>query len=89
MKLDVPAIDFGVAQIVLLPGESYVEYQLAAQKVRPDSFVMVMGYGECAPGFIAPEEAWRERDGNLSSWCWVAPGAEKAMIKALEAVLRP
>ncbi len=88
LELDVPAIDFGVAQMVLLPGESYVEYQLAAQKMRPDSFVLVMGYGECAPGFIAPEEAWRERDGNLNSWCWVAPGAEKAMIKALEAVLR-
>jgi hypothetical protein len=89
VKIDVPAIDFGVAQIVLLPGESYVEYQLAAQKMRPDSFVLVMGYGECAPGFIAPEAAWRERDGNLSSWCWAAPGAEKAMIRALETVLRP
>lgn len=87
--LDMPAVDFGVAQVVLLPGESYVAYQLLAQKMRPDSFVFVMGYGECAPGFIPPEEAWRERDGNLSSWCWVAPGAEKAMTKALETVLRP
>ena len=34
------------AQLVLLPAESYVEYQLLAQKLRPDDFVLVMGYGE-------------------------------------------
>lgn len=86
-KLDVPVIDFGVAQLVLLPAESYVEYQLLAQKQRPDSFVVVLGYGECAPGYIPIEQAWEERDGNLSDWCWVAPGAEKAMTTALQTVL--
>ncbi|MBT3470083.1 MAG: hypothetical protein HOD72_08270 [Opitutae bacterium] len=28
--IDVPSIDFGPAQLLLLPGESYVGYQLAA-----------------------------------------------------------
>ena len=31
---------------------------------------------------------WQEGDSNLHDWCWVAPGAEKAMTKALEAALR-
>jgi hypothetical protein len=87
--LDVPAVDFGPAQLILLPGESYVEYQLLAQKLRPDSFVMVLGYGECAPGYIPIERAWQENDGNLSDWCWVARGSETAMNRALEAALRP
>jgi hypothetical protein len=87
-KIDVPVLDFGVAQLVLMPAESYVEYQLAAQKIRPDSFVMVMGYGECAPGYIPTEKAVAESDSNLRDWCWVAPGAEGAMTAALEAALK-
>lgn len=88
LPIDVPALDLGKAQLVLLPAESYVEYQLMAQKMRPDSFVMVMGYGECGPGYIAPERAVRENDDNLSEWCWVAPGAEAPMKAALEKVLK-
>ena len=41
-----PILDFCVAQMLLLPGESYVKFQLAAQKMRPNSFVWVAGYGE-------------------------------------------
>ncbi len=85
--LDVPAIDFGKAQLLLLPGESYVEFQLLAQKLRPESFVMTLGYGECATGYVPIERAFQEGDGNLSDWCWVAPGAERALTRALEAAL--
>ena len=53
-----------------MPAEAYVEYQLAAQELRPRDFVVVMGYGECAPGYIPTEQAVRERDGNLHDWNW-------------------
>jgi hypothetical protein len=86
--IDVPMLEFGSAQLVLLPAESYVEYQLAAQKLRPDTFVLVAGYGECAPGYIPTERAFQEGDSNLHDWCWVAPGAERTMTAALEAVLK-
>jgi hypothetical protein len=82
--IDLPVLDFGGAVIALLPAESYVEFQLAAQKVRPDSFVLVAGYGECGPGYIPIERAWKENDGNLSDWCWVNPGSEKRMLDAIE-----
>ncbi|MBI3848876.1 MAG: twin-arginine translocation signal domain-containing protein [Verrucomicrobia bacterium] len=87
-KIDVPVIDLGRAELVLLPAESYVEFQLLAQRLRPDSFVCVAGYGECAPGYIPIERAWAENDTNLGDWCWVAPGAERAMTMALETALR-
>jgi hypothetical protein len=86
--VDVPALNFGPAQLVLLPAESYVEYQLLAQKQRPDSFVMTLGYGECAPGYIPTAQAVRENDGNLHDWCWIAPGAEERMKQVLQKVLR-
>ncbi|MCI0456967.1 MAG: S9 family peptidase [Gemmataceae bacterium] len=87
-KFTVPVLDLGKAVYVLMPAEAYVEYQLLAQKLRPESFVVVAGYGECAPGYIPIERAWKEGDGNLSDWCWVAPGAEQAMTTALEGALR-
>jgi hypothetical protein len=87
-KITVPVLDFGSAQLVLLPAESYVEYQLLAQKLCPKSFVITVGYVECAPGYIPIEKAWDEGDSNLHDWCWVAPGAEKAMTAALEAALK-
>ncbi len=71
------------AQLVVLPGEAYVEYQLAAQKMRPDSFVVCLGYGECATGYVPTEQAVREKDGNLRDWCWVAPGAEKVLLATI------
>jgi hypothetical protein len=86
-RLDVPALDLGAAQVVLLPGESYLEFQLQAQQLRPDSFVMAIGYGECATGYVPTEKAVKERDGNLTDWCWVAPGAEKALTAALAKAL--
>src|SRR5262249_19675988 len=82
--IDVPALDLGPAHLVLLPAESYVEYQLLAQKLRPDAFVVVLGYGECAPGYIPTEQAVREDDSNLRDWCWVAPGAEERLTKVLQ-----
>jgi hypothetical protein len=88
-KIDVPVIDFGSAQLLLLPGEIYIEYQLAAQAMRPDSFVVVAGYGESAPGYIPLEKNWVEKDSNLGHWCWVNPGSEKPMMSAIRRVLVP
>lgn len=85
--LDLPVVDFGGAQLALLPGETYVEYQLHAQELRPDAFVMALGYGECAPGYIPTERHREERDSNLDDWCWSAPGSEPALKAALRTAL--
>jgi hypothetical protein len=87
--IDVPVLDLGKAHLLLLPGESYVEYQLLAQRTRPDSFVVTMGYGECATGYVPTDEHFREDDSNLRDWCWVAPGSEARMAEAIRSVLRP
>jgi len=85
--IEVPRLDFGRALVLLLPGESYVEYQLAAQRMRPGSLVCVAGYGDGATGYIPTEKHIAEGDGNLSDWCWVAPGSEARMRKAIAQAL--
>jgi hypothetical protein len=84
-KIDVPCVDLGGAQIVLLPGESFVGFQLTAQQLRPDSFVMAIGYGECWTGYIPTDAAFD--DGFENSWLWVGPGSEERLDAALQRVL--
>jgi hypothetical protein len=72
---------------LLLPAEAYVEFQLAAQRLRPDAFVVVAGYGESSPGYIPPEQARAEGDTNLGGWSWVGPGAEPALLGAMRRAL--
>ena len=83
--IDLSCVDFGPAQIVLFPGEAFVGYQLMAQRFRPDSFVLSIGYGECWPGYIPTRAAFDDQFG--SSWRWVGPGAEQKIRAALQRVL--
>lgn len=85
--IDLPCIDLGPAQIVLLPGEAFVGYQVMAQQMRPDALVMPIGYGECWPGYIPTDAAFE--DGFGHSWRWAGPGSEAAMRSALRDVLEP
>ena len=83
--IEVPCLDLGQAQILLLPGESFVAYQLRAQKLRPDSFVMAIGYGECWPGYIPTDADFRA--GFSDKWLWVAPGSEAKLLQAMSEAL--
>jgi hypothetical protein len=71
-----------------MPGETYVEYQLLAEKLRPDAFVIAVGYGESATGYIPTALQIGEHDSNLHDWCWVAPSAERILNAGLEKVLK-
>jgi len=85
-KIDFPCVDLGAAQIILFPGESFVGYQLMAQKMRPKSFVFSIGYGECWPGYIPTKSNFD--DGFGESWLWVAASSEKRIRAALGRVLK-
>ena len=87
-RIALPLLDLGAAQLLVLPGEAYVEYQLAAQRVRPESFVLVAGYGEGATGYIPTEKHFEDKDPNLGDWCWVAPGCEARLLAAIRQALK-
>lgn len=85
--IEIPAVDFGKAQFLLMPAESFVGYQLMAQQLAPESFVITAGYGDCAPGYIPTDFASSEGFNDDHDWCWVAPGSEGAMREALKSAL--
>jgi hypothetical protein len=73
-----------------LPGELFVEYQLAAQKMRPDDFVCTAAYEEYGPGYICTETGYGQggyEDSERASR--VGPAVESMLMSAIEKVLRP
>jgi hypothetical protein len=83
--IDLPCIGLGNARLVLLPGESFVGYQLMAQELGGDAFVMAIGYGECWPGYIPTKRAFEEGFGH--GWRWVDRGCEAILREKLARVL--
>ena len=85
--VDVPCLDLanGAAQFTILPAESFVGYQLGAQRLKPDSFVMVAGFGDGAAGYVPTDQCWR--DGYNDHYCWVPPMTEKLILAAVAQAL--
>ncbi len=84
--IDFPCIDFGPAQILLFPGETFVGYQLDAQKRRPNSFVFSIGYGECWPGYIPTTQSFADK--FRDKWLWVAPGSDRVIAAGVKQILQ-
>ncbi|HRI87253.1 MAG TPA: hypothetical protein PLJ47_09215 [Candidatus Hydrogenedentes bacterium] len=85
--IDVPAVDFGKAKFLLMPAESFVGYQLMAQQLDPENFVITAGYGESAPGYIPTAFASSEGFNDAHDWNWVAPTVEEPMKRAMAEAL--
>ncbi|MBL8178747.1 MAG: hypothetical protein JNK48_28995 [Bryobacterales bacterium] len=86
--IDVPCLDFGAAAILLVPAEAFVQYQLWAQEERPQDFVVTLGYGECAPGYIPTQSNVDEGYDDHYSWVHL-PSAERAFRTAIQKALHP
>ncbi len=54
-KIDLVALKVGDVRIIHMPGELFVEYQLAAKALRPDLKVAMAAYGDYGPGYIGTE----------------------------------
>jgi len=86
--VDVSALRLGKVWLLHLPGELFVEYQLAAQALRPNDTVCVAAYGDYGPGYIGTEIAYSqggyETGENASK---VAPEVEGVLMAAIKSVL--
>jgi hypothetical protein len=56
--IELTCLDFGPAQVLHLPGEPFIEYQLRAQQIRKEGFVCVAGYGDGGPGYLPTADAY-------------------------------
>ena len=87
--IDIACLSIGKARVLHMPGELFVEYQLSAQKLRPDLFVAMAAYGDYAPGYIGTEIAYRQGGYETSERASrVAPSVEKTLMGAVKKLLK-
>jgi hypothetical protein len=86
--IDVGCLTLGKARVLHMPGELFVEYQLAAQELRPDLFVCTAAYGDYAPWYIGTDIAYEEGGYETSHGAsLVAPGSEAVLVGAMRRLL--
>ena len=87
-RIPIACLRIGSARVLHLPGELFVEYQLAAKAMRPDLYVMMAAYGDYGPGYIGVASAYSEggyeTSANASN---VAPAAEAVLMGAMRQLL--
>lgn len=87
-RIDVVCLALGRARILHLPGELFVEYQLAAKAARPDLFVAMAAYGDYGPWYIgtaiAYDQGGYETGPSASN---VGPDAEPVLMAAIRKLL--
>jgi hypothetical protein len=90
---DGPAITIGRLRlgsidVLHMPGELFVEYQLAAQTMRPESFVCMAAYGDYGPGYIGTSIAYTQGGYETGPVSRVSPRVEQALMSAMQELLK-
>lgn len=86
--VDIGCLAIGPVRMLCMPGELFVEYQLAAQVIRPDRFVTMAAYGEYAPGYIGTRIGYGQGGYETSERASrVAPDVEDVLVEAMQELL--
>ncbi len=85
-SIDISSYRLGPANIVHLPGEAFVEYQLYAQSIRPEDFVAVASYGDGGTGYICTDKAYSE-GGYEPTQSFVGPPVEEVLKRGIREVM--
>jgi hypothetical protein len=90
VPLDIACLSLGRARILHMPGELFVEYQLAAKALRPDLFIAMAAYGNYGTGYIGTQHAYEEGGYETSDRASnVAPETEIILLDSIKRLLHP
>ncbi len=85
--IDLAMLRLGDAHVLFMPGELFVEYQLAAQQMKPDRFVALAAYGLYGMGYIGTAAAYGQGGYETSEVSRVGPEAEAVLMAAMRKLL--
>jgi hypothetical protein len=86
--IDIACLRVGPSRVLHMPGELFVEYQLAAKKMRPDLHVAMAAYGDYGPAYIGTTKAYSEGGYETSPRASnVAPEVEPVLMDAMKRLL--
>lgn len=87
-KIELNCLKLGPAYILGMPGELFIEYQLAAEKLKPDALVCMAAYGDYGPGYIGTSIAYLQGGYETTRVSRVAPEVEGVLMSALAELLK-
>jgi hypothetical protein len=80
--IPIHCLHLGPARILHLPGELFIEYQLAAQKEKRNDLVAMAAYGDYGPMYIGTAKAYDEGGYETSVVSRVSPNVEEILLNA-------
>ncbi len=86
-RIPLACLRLGPVSVLHMPGELCVEYQLAAQKMCPDQFVLMAAYGDDGMGYICTEIAYSQGGYETSFVSRVAPKVENVLTRTMRKLL--
>ena len=87
--IQISCLRLGSTRVIHMPGELFVEYQLMAQKMRPDLFVAMAAYGDYGPGYIGTEISYDQGGYETTPMgSRVSPAVEAVLTDVLQKLLR-
>jgi hypothetical protein len=67
-----------------MPGELFVEYQLEAQRLKPDRFVAMAAYGDYGPAYIGTTISYPQGGYETApNSSFVAPAVEGVLMQGI------
>ncbi len=86
-RININCLRLGEARILYMPGELFVEFQLAAQQIRPDLFVAMAAYGQYGPGYIGTKISYGQGGYETGKVSRVGPSVEQVLMDAMRKLL--
>jgi len=86
-EIPLACLRLGPVCILHMPGELCVEYQLAAQKMRPELFVCMAAYGDDGMGYICTQIAYSQGGYETGRVSRVAPQVEAVLTEAMDRLM--
>jgi len=87
-KVSVSCLKLGPAYLLHFPGEMFVQYQLAAQAMRPDEMVCLAAYGDLGIGYVGTKKSYEQGGYECSTEiAKVAPEVEEVLLNAMREIL--
>jgi hypothetical protein len=87
--IELSCLRLGNAYVLHMPGELFVEYQLAAQQMKPEATVCMAAYGDYGAGYIGTEIAFTQGGYETSERASnVAPQVEQVLMQGMRDLLK-
>lgn len=87
--IPITCLSVGPTRVLHMPGELFVEYQLAAAKMRSDLFVAMAAYGDYGTGYIGTKVGYYQGGYETSERASSVDAAvEEVLVKAMKKLLK-